>query len=521
MSSRFLMACDTMSVNPWSRDRLPAVKEAAAGLDFDIIDIYEFNSKDEAHYIHEIKGSEFFSKKDICKLNQKFYHRVMSYDCEILILCTVDNYSWFLMPETVEKLQKKGVFVVGVLGDDEFTSKRNRLYVPMFDMAVAYVKKYVDYYNTINSNNCYYLPSSCYFPVPDFFKLHVAEEEKKYSTIFMGSPHIVRPRLVRGLIDAGIDVSIFGSSKWKTYLDLKSHYYGYVPFEEIGNVIQHSKIYIAPLEDHLTGALHMNTKIWDAVKYGQMCITTHYSPLLKDYGFVENDNIVMYHSDVDLVNKVKYYLKNPEKRQVIAKKMFSKVKNDFNYVDLYKKFFTTLECRYKEKFKGNKIRKTRAPQITIIDLSISGKPQTGFGYLNIPLIIGSNANLRKQYHQIIKTPYVILTYGGFVYSQYLNRMVALFPDELVDGRTCLRLVSRGFFRWPRHLIEIDTLIWEKESFFKQYLCEEDSFSPFYGKDFIYGFSNMKLCKRNEGGFFSWIKDFFVRSSTALKNRYFP
>ena len=516
MSSRFLLACDTLPTNPWSRDRLPAIKKAAIGLDFNIIDIYEFNSKDEAHCIHAKKGFGFFSKKDICKLNQTFYHRIISYDCEILILCTVDNYSWFLMPETVEKLQKKGVFVVGVLGDDEFTYKRNRLYVPMFDMVVSYVKKYVDYYNTIKSKSCYYLPSSCYFPEPNFIKLQVAEKEKKYSVIFMGSPHIVRPRLVRALLDAGIDVSIFGSSKWKTYVDLKSHYHGYVPFEEIGSIIQNSKIYIAPLEDHLTGALHMNTKLWDAVKYGQMCIATHYLPLLEDYGFIENDNIVMYHSDADLVDKVKYYLSHPKKRQVVASKMFSKVNNDLNYVNLYKKFFAVLECRYKKKCNGNKIRNTRSPQITIIDLSISGKPQPGFEYLNIPLTVGSTENLKKQYHQIIKTPYVILTSGSSVYSQYLNRMVALFPDELINGKAGLRLVSPGFIRWPRHLVEIDNLIWEKASFFKQYLCEEDSISPFYGKDFLYGFSNLKLCKKKEGGIFLWIKNLLIRNHIALK-----
>ena len=209
----------------------------------------------------------------------------------------------------------------------------------------------------------------------------------------------------------------------------------------------------------------------------------------------------MYHSDADLVDKVKYYLSHPKKRQVVASKMFSKVNNDLNYVNLYKKFFAVLECRYKKKCNGNKIRNTRSPQITIIDLSISGKPQPGFEYLNIPLTVGSTENLKKQYHQIIKTPYVILTSGSSVYSQYLNRMVALFPDELINGKAGLRLVSPGFIRWPRHLVEIDNLIWEKASFFKQYLCEEDSISPFYGKDFLYGFSNLKLCKKKEGGIF--------------------
>lgn len=497
MNVRFLLACDTFPPNPWYRDRLPAIREASDGFDFDIMDIYEFNSRVEAHKIHELKGVGFFTKKnmDLHDLNQKFYNRVMSHDCNILILGTIDNYAWFLLPETVKKLQKDGIFVVGILGDDEFTYKRNQLYVPMFDKVIVYVRKYVDYYNAIKPGASYYLPNSCYFPNHDFSKLQIDEKKKKFDVTLMGAPSGVRPRLVRALIDAGINVALFGSSSWQEYGDLRAYYHGYVSSEDTGTMIQASKIIIAAMEDHLTGALHMNTKIWDAVKYGQMCIATRYLPLVEDYGFVENEDIVMYASTEDLVDKVRYYLVSPRERRRIAENLFHKVKEKLDYVYLYNNLFLDLEQEY-HRAHDQCIAKCISPKVTIVDLSESGKSHTGFNQWNSLRRKGWQERLRKEYPEVITTPFVILTYGGCEYAPYLNQVVELYPDSFNKCKSILKVITN---QWQErsNIIDINTIVWGKEAFFEQYLTKWSQPRYFYKKGFSYSFGNLRLCNMSE------------------------
>lgn len=512
MSVQFLLACDTFPPNPWYRDRLPAIREASSGFNFDIMDIYEFNSREEAHKLHELKGWLFFTRRDIdlYDLNQKFYNRIMSYDCNILILGTVGNYAWFLLPETVKKLQEDGIFVVGILGDDEYIYKRNQLYVPMFDKVIAYVRKCVDYYNAIKPESCYYLPNSCYFPEHDFSRLQIDEEKKKFGVTLMGSPFGVRPKLIRALVDAGVNVALFGSAKWQEYSDLRAYYHGYVPSEDIGSTIQASKIILAPLEDHLTGALHMDTKIWDAVKYGQMCIATRYLPLTVDYGLVENEDIVMYDSPEDLVDRVTYYLDNPAERIRIAENLFRKTKERFDYAKMYGDLFQNLEQDFLKKGINGHTEEPIASQVTILDHSRNGEIHPGFENVRLQRSRGWRQALRQDFQHLVKTPYVILTHGGFSYSPYLNKLVALSPDEFVNGKARLRPVLSKSYSNLSGLVEINAFIWEKDALFNQYVTKRFRYAYLFQGPFSYSFANLRLCEANEEGRVLGILVFLLR-----------
>ena len=101
--TRFLLACDTLPSNPWSRDRLPAIRQAAADRHLDVIDIYEFDSREAAHRIHRETREKYFTgaSVDLEALNAALLSRIRAYEPDVLILGTVDCYSRFLLPETV------------------------------------------------------------------------------------------------------------------------------------------------------------------------------------------------------------------------------------------------------------------------------------------------------------------------------------------------------------------------------------------------------------------------------------
>lgn len=495
MSVRFLVACDLLPTNPWKRDRLPAIEKALDGYNHSFVDIYEFDSRDEAYEIHKIRGDSYFPGTDLEEINRKFYERVSSYEFDVLILGTVDNYGWFLFPETVEKLRSTGAYVVGILGDDEWTAQNNRLYIPVFDKVIAYVQGCVDYYNSIKSDCCYHLPNSCFFPERNFSVLQMGEDEKQHDVTMMGAPFGIRPKLVQALHNAGVNVSLFGSPKWLEYAELSTHYGGYLPNEQVDEVIRSSKIFLAFLEDHLTGALHMNTKIWDAVRNGQMCITTRYSPLTEDYGFVENEDIVMYDSPEDLVEKVRYYLDHPIERLRIAENLFNKVKEHFDYEELYRNLFQRLEqdvLQVKESTSGSEF--ATSPCVTIIDHSKNGEIHPGFSVVRAPRGSGWRQLLRDDFKRLVQTPYVVMSYGDSSYSPCLNDVLELFPEELSDGKVSLSPVSKRVEDQPGPLVDVSSIVWEKDVFYEQFLSARSVFGHRYRRSKSHGFGNLRLVR---------------------------
>lgn len=493
---KILLACDTYEPHPWNRDRLPAVKKALGNFKSEIIDIYEFNSREEAHLAHEEKVKFFLRNKDkLAEFNEKIYNKIVKSQCNIAIFATVDNYSNFIFPETILKLREKNIFTVGTLGDDEFLYHKNKFIVPLFDKVIAYVKNCVDQYNNIIPDSCYYLPNSCHFPEKNFDNLQIDEKDKKHDVLLMGAPHLKRPEIVRKLISNGVKVSIFGSAKWKEYEEFVPYYHGYAPSGDIDKILKESKIILALLEDHVTGGLHMNTKIWDSVKNGQMCIATKYEPLTEDYGFIENEEIVMYKSIDDLVKKTKYYLENPKKRLKIAKNLFKKTSKDFDYEKLYNELFTKICNKYTQKIIDN----TKSEKLVTI-VNISGKKisDSNFNVLNIGKRKKWKNLIINDFWEKISTPYFIITSSDNHYSLYIETLLKYFPDELKNGIAFLRKTNPNNQLKAGFIISIDSILWkkDKDKFYEK--IKQIKFNYFFSSiDFKYNFGNIFLFNLNK------------------------
>ena len=148
--------------------------------------------------------------------------------------------------------------------------------------------------------------------------------------------------MVKALIDANINLAIYGSGRWKEYDFAKDYYYGFIPTEKFDEVLSKGKIVLAFLEDHIDGKLHMNTKIWEAVRVARLPIATDYKPLNEDYDLKEDDNIVTYSNIDELVQKVKHYSEDNSKRLRIAQNLYKKVEEKFDYSLMYKELFINL-----------------------------------------------------------------------------------------------------------------------------------------------------------------------------------
>ena len=449
-----LLACDTLPENPWSRDRLPAIRAALAGRRHLITDIYDFGSVEAAHRLHRAKGRDFFHPHRIAELNRAFRDRVLASGCRLVVLGTADNYAHFLLPETVRELRTAGCFTVGILGDDEFTFDRNWPYALLFDRVVAYVKPMVDRYNALRPGCCLYLPNSCHFPERDFAALQVPEAEKQHDGALFGSTFSARRRLVEQLAAAGVPLSLFGSQGWLESPRLQPYYRDFVASADFDRTVRASRIVLALLEDHLTGALHMNTKIWEAVRNGQMCVTSRYAPLVEHYGLVEGEDIVFYDGAEDLAASLLHYLARPDERRAMAERLFRKIQARFDYLDLYRGLFAELERAAAEPRTASA---RVAPAVTLLGAPSAADEAAGFPVWRFGFRLGWQRRMAAEFRARVNTPYVILTRGRWRLDPALPAWLGCpaFKSGFGAGRLC----SAG-----ADTLAADTLVWEAATF---------------------------------------------------------
>lgn len=450
-----LLACDTLPENPWSRDRLPAIRAALAGRRHEIVDIYDFGSTAGAHRLHRTKARDYFHSHRIAGLNRRFRDRVLASACRIVVLATADNYSHFLLPGTLRELRDAGCFTVGILGDDEFTFDRNWPYVFLFDRVVAYVKPMVDRYNALRPGGCLYLPNSCHFAETDFAALQVPEEGKRHDVALFGSSFPARRKLVEQLAAAGVPLSLFGGRGWLETPRLQPYYRGFLASEDFDRTVRASRIVLAPLEDHLTGALHMNTKIWEAVRNGQMCVTSRYAPLVENYGLIEDEDIVFYDTAEDLAAKLLHYLARPDERRRMAERLFRKIRARFAYLDLYRGLFAELERTAAEPHAPLPLVAPAA--VTLLGAPTAANEAAGFPVWRFSRGFGWRKRVAAEFRARVTTSHVILTRGAWQYDSALQMWLARGPRE--PRPAVGRLRAAGV-----ETLACDTLLWETAAF---------------------------------------------------------
>jgi len=333
-----LIACDTNKSRPWFRDRIPSIEHAISQVEWscEVVDIYGLLGKHEYMPTDTRVRKKFMQSADMIAANKNFEIEVIKKKPNVLILGTADNYRDFLMPSTVSNIRKSGIYVVGILGDDEFNYPQYRYFLGWFDLFVAYVKPCLEYYESFNLSKGYYFPNSCFLNDKKFSEF---SQQAKFDVVLVGAPFANRPVIVKALIESGLKVAIYGSKKWEEYDFADGSYFGFVDTEDFDKVLEDAKIVLALLEDHLTGALHMNTKIWEAVRVARLPVVTLYERLTEDYELTDGIDVVMYKNTQDLVAKVKYYIENDDQRIAVAKALYNKVEKDFEYALLYKNLF--------------------------------------------------------------------------------------------------------------------------------------------------------------------------------------
>ncbi|MEM4259546.1 MAG: glycosyltransferase, partial [Candidatus Pacearchaeota archaeon] len=148
---------------------------------------------------------------------------------------------------------------------------------------------------------------------------------KKYDITFVGTPKSDRAELLYYLKKKGIKIRIFGAG-WERYPEFKEAYLGRLNNEDFIKVINQSKINLCLSKNYLN-KLHVKGRIFNVSACKSFALLEYF----KDYyKFFSKDEIVMFKDKEDLLNKIRYYLKNEEEREKIAERAYKKVIKKYN-----------------------------------------------------------------------------------------------------------------------------------------------------------------------------------------------
>jgi glycosyltransferase involved in cell wall biosynthesis len=481
---KYLIATNLHPEHYFMNQRYPGMVKALDKSRVNFIDIFDFyNDPEKAQQLENLcfdalKLRSYFNRANIAKLNNLFLEHALSYDWDILCLCSMSHYGLYILPDTIRKLSQRGL-VVGFFGDDEFNFKYNRFWPRLFDAVVAYTEKEVKLYQRWNPYT-YLLPVGV-----DSEGLELADV-RGTDVMFVGSPYGNRVEILTKVQQAGVNLKIYGSRRWAQYAALNGCYQGFLEAKDYWKVLSQAKIVLSLMED-LNGKPHINGKVFEATKVKAMALATYYPPFETTYGLQEGKDIVFYHSLEDLISKLKYYLEHLDEQQHIAENLRRKIVENFTYEKLYKSLFDNLDRQLEGSLSGT-VFTERPPYEKFTILCLIGSKRDYYktrsywaSKKNLTVIYLMNKALpvhpdvipvRRFLHDIevrstdILNEFVLLACAGVEYDDVVFLLTlsydragflvdGLYYDSLVQGKRC----SKG-----RHFFDLGSTVWRKDAF---------------------------------------------------------
>lgn len=162
-------------------------------------------------------------------------------------------------------------------------------------------------------------------------------DEKKYDVTFIGRPYKGRPELIFFLKNNGVDVRVWGTG-WENIQGLRDIARGYLPRYRMYEIMAASKVVLGLAWSSLDRAVpQIKKRIFECAACKGFQIVTHNEQLF-DY-FKENDEIVTYQSEKDLLSKIRHYIKNEEERNRIAEAAYHKTIKEHAWENRFEKVF--------------------------------------------------------------------------------------------------------------------------------------------------------------------------------------
>jgi spore maturation protein CgeB len=279
----------------------------------------------------DTKKNYFQFGKD--KMNLDFLKKIQSNSYD-LILFAMESDEFY--PRTLEKIKSycpNAKSVIIICDDDARFDSWSR-YISLFFDYVITSQDFLNEYKKEGINAFFHL---------DYNLTHLKplSLEKIYDVTFIGRPKADRNEVIKYLLDNGIKVTLFGWD-WHNYPEFVGVYGGPLSQENYAKVINQSKINLSPAK---SGYMEQRTQYNMKGRYFEVALCKSFQliekfpTLLK---FFNEQEIGMYISQENMLEKVKYYLKNEKEREEIAEKAYKKTIKEYNREEQLVKIFTKI-----------------------------------------------------------------------------------------------------------------------------------------------------------------------------------
>ena len=161
---------------------------------------------------------------------------------------------------------------------------------------------------------------------------------------------LCRGKIMEWIVDSGItsNIKLWGKG-WPNIDKFKKYHMGIARHgDQLSSIYQGGKISIS---DNLWSLHERNYEIFAGggfplIRYVELPEVENSNKITNH--FRENEEVVMFYSRDDLLNKIQYYLDNPEEREAIAEKGRQVVINNFSHVAIVKKTMDFIKDYYKD-----------------------------------------------------------------------------------------------------------------------------------------------------------------------------
>jgi len=240
-------------------------------------------------------------------------------------------------PATLSKIKKISPQTKTIIISCDEDLKYNNFYKFIslfFDIKLISQKPVIPEYKKDNLKNLYFHM--------DFntYELKPLKSKKIYDVTFIGRPKADRAEIMKYLIDNKINVGLFGW-EWNNDPDLKDYYKGFLNAEDYNKVLNQTKINLCLTKagyKEESGLYNLKGKAFEVALTNSFQLI-EYFPAISEL-FKPKKEIDIFNTKQELLEKVKYYLKNEKQRQKIANNSYKKVQKDFNREKHLKKIFT-------------------------------------------------------------------------------------------------------------------------------------------------------------------------------------
>ncbi len=267
------------------------------------------------------------------KMNKNLLELVKKEKPDCLIMAFFNDEFYLETLEEIKKINKKIKTVLISCDEDLKYDDFYRFISLFFDYKIISQKQIIPEYKKDRFKNL--------FQHMDFnnFNLRPIKIKKEYDVTFIGRPKADRAEMIEYLVDNGINLALFGWD-WYNYPKLEKVYKGFLNAEDYNKVINQSKINLcftkAGYEEE-SGLYNLKGKLFEVAECRSFQLVEYFKPLLEF--FKEGKEIILFKTREELLEKVKYYLKNEKEREKIADKAYKKIITKYNREkDLIKTF---------------------------------------------------------------------------------------------------------------------------------------------------------------------------------------